>query len=170
MFAIMNGTDVLGFVLAIADDVAAFKIGTTILDGALPERPDEGQRCTSSVYQGLRYSADPQACGYRSRRRRGHTCIAVDRLEVLTEAGHDAPDLFQAFQQKTVPLEGKTEVVNGTRGGVGDRLVQLARWQGTQVVAVVSAKNAELMHQLLPLRRLYQGCGRGCYRRCGACR
>ncbi|KQM48152.1 hypothetical protein ASE69_12390 [Sphingomonas sp. Leaf208] len=62
-----------------------------------------------------------------------------------------------------MPLEGKTGVVNGPRGGVGDRLVQLTRWQGTQVVAVASTKDGELMHQLLPLRRLYQGYGRGCY-------
>ena len=84
----------------------------------------------------------------------GHVQAAGAPMSLLTawqfliETGHDAPNPFQPFPHKAVPLKGRTVLVNGAGGGVGHFAVQLARWKGARVIAVASSRNEALLREL----------------------
>ncbi|EEF26749.1 alcohol dehydrogenase, putative, partial [Ricinus communis] len=51
-------------------------------------------------------------------------------------------------QHKPVALNGKTVLVNGAAGGVGQFAVQLAKWQGARVIAVASGAHEAFVRSL----------------------
>jgi len=68
--------------------------------------------------------------------------------QFMIELGHDEPNPLQPNRHVPVPLEGKTVLVNGAGGGVGQFAVQLARWQGAHVIGVASGKHEAFVRDL----------------------
>jgi len=68
--------------------------------------------------------------------------------QFLMELGHDVPNPLQPNRHEPVPLAGKTILVNGAAGGVGQFAVQLAKWQGARVIAVASGKHEAFVRDL----------------------
>ncbi len=68
--------------------------------------------------------------------------------QFLIEPEHDAPNPFQSFPHRAVPLEGRTVLVNGAAGGVGHLMVQIAKWKGARVIAVASGKHEAFLREL----------------------
>jgi NADPH:quinone reductase-like Zn-dependent oxidoreductase len=83
-----------------------------------------------------------------------HVHAAAAPMSLLTawqfmiELGHDEPNPLQPFQHEPVPLAGKTILVNGAAGGVGQFAVQLAKWQGARVIAVAAGAQEAFVRSL----------------------
>ena len=149
VFPIVIGTDVSGVVEAVADDVTGFANGDEVF--SMVRFPADMMKGSGAYAEYVRVAATELA----------HKPANVDYLhaaaapmslltawQFLIDVGHDAANPFQPFRHEPVPLRGRTVVVNGAGGGVGHLLVQLAKWQGAQVVAVASGKNERLMREL----------------------
>ncbi|WP_306208248.1 NADP-dependent oxidoreductase [Actinoplanes sp. RD1] len=79
----------------------------------------------------------------------GAPMAALTAWQYLIALGHDAPNPFQSFPHRPVPLgPGMTVLVNGAAGGVGHIAVQLARWRGARVVAVASGGHEAFLRSL----------------------
>jgi NADPH2:quinone reductase len=148
-FPLIIGTDVSGTVEAVADDVTGFAPGDEVF--SMVRFPADLMKGSGAYAQFVAVAASELA----------HKPGAIDHFhaagapmslltawQFLIEVGHDAPNPFQPFAHRPVPLAGKTVLVNGAGGGVGHILVQLAKWQGARVVAVASTKNETLMQEL----------------------
>ncbi|WP_162842154.1 NADP-dependent oxidoreductase [Kosakonia pseudosacchari] len=148
-FPLILGTDISGVVAAVGKHVTGFSIGDEVYSMVrFPEKVMEG----SGAY--AEYVSVPSSQLALKPRGIGHVQAAGAPMSLLTawqfliETGHDAPNPFQSFPHKAVPLKGRTVLVNGAGGGVGHLAVQLARWQGARVIAVASSRNEALLREL----------------------
>lgn len=148
-FPLILGTDISGVVAAVGKHVTGFSIGDEVYSMVrFPEKVMEG----SGAY--AEYVSVPSSELARKPRGIGHVQAAGAPMSLLTawqfliETGHDAPNPFQSFPHKAVPLKGQTVLVNGAGGGVGHLAVQLARWKGARVIAVASSRNEALLREL----------------------
>lgn len=149
VFPIIPGTDVSGVVEAVGDDVTEFAIGDEVF--AMVRFPEALMRGSDAYAEYVGVPAmdlAPKPRGVDHVHAAGAPMSLLTAWQFLIEVGHDAPNPFQPYRHRPVPLDGKTVVVNGAGGGVGHLLVQLAKWQGAKVVAVASGRNGTLMQEL----------------------
>ncbi len=148
-FPLILGTDVSGVIDAVADDVKAFAIGDAVY--AMVRFPS-GLAGGSRAY--AEWVSVPASEVARKPAGIDHVHAAAAPMSLLTawqfmiELGHDEPNPLQPARHAPVPLEGKTVLVNGAGGGVGQFAVQLAKWKGARVIAVASAKHEAFVHDL----------------------
>ena len=149
VFPLIIGTDMSGVVEAVADDVTGFRVGDEVF--AMVRFPENLMRGSGAYAEYVGVPASELAlkpAGIDHVHAGGAPMSLLTAWQFLIELGHDAPNPFQAFRHEPVPLAGKTVLVNGAGGGVGHLLVQLAKWQSASVIAVASARNEALMHDL----------------------
>lgn len=148
-FPLILGTDVSGVVDAIAADVKNFSVGDEVY--AMVRFPS-GLAGDSRAY--AEYVSVPASEVARKPAGIDHVHAAGAPMSLLTawqfmiELGHDEPNPLQPNRHVPVPLEGKTVLVNGAGGGVGQFAVQLAKWKGARVIAVASGKHEAFVRAL----------------------
>lgn len=148
-FPLILGTDISGVVADVGNAVSAFSTGDEVY--SMVRFPD-GVMQGSGAYAD--YVSVPAAQLALKPQRIDHLHAAGAPMSVLTAwqflvgVGHDVPNPFQPFPHRPVPLKGRTVLVNGAGGGVGHLMVQIARWQGAQVIAVASSRHQALMRDL----------------------
>lgn len=148
-FPIILGTDVSGTVVELGGDVADFAIGDEIY--AMVRFPEKGMEGAGAYAQ---FVTVPVPNIARKPDVIDHPHAAAAPMSLLTawqfliEVGHDEPNPVAPKQHAPVPLKGKRVLINGASGGVGHLALQLAKWQGAEVIAVASGKNEALMRDL----------------------
>lgn len=148
-FPIIPGTDVSGVIEAVANDVNDFSVGDEVYSMV---RFPEGVFGESQAYAEF-VNVPASQVGFRPTQIE-HKYSGAAPMSVLTawqfliDLGHNVENLVMPYQHKTVPLEGKTVVVNGAAGGVGHIALQLAKWKGARVIAVASGKQEEFVRSL----------------------
>lgn len=149
VFPLILGTDISGVVAALGDGVTGFAVGDEVY--AMVRFPDDLMTGSGAYAEYVSVPAEELALKPTDI---SHAQAAAAPMSLLTawqfliDLGHDAPHLFQSFPHRPVPLAGKTVVVNGAGGGVGQFSVQLAKWQGACVIAIASSKHEALMRDL----------------------
>lgn len=149
-FPIIPGSDISGVVAAVPGDVGDFQAGDEVY--ALVRFPS-GAFGASAAY--AQYVSVPASDLALKPRNIDHVHAAGAPMSLLTawqfmiDPGHDEPNPIQAKKHETVPIEGKTVLVNGAAGGVGHFAVQLAKWRGARrVIAVASGRHEEMLRGL----------------------
>lgn len=148
-FPFILGTDVSGVIAAIAGDVKDFAVGDEVYSMV---RFPSGLAGDSSAY--AEFVSVPASEVARKPAGIDHAHAAGAPMSLLTawqfmiELGHDVQNPLQPNRHEPVPLEGKTVLVNGAAGGVGQFAVQLAKWKGARVIAVASGKHAAFVREL----------------------
>lgn len=148
-FPLILGTDISGIVEAVSDDVTTFTPGDAVY--AMVRFPS-GLAGGSRAY--AEYVSVPATELALKPAGVDHVHAAAAPMSLLTawqfmiELGHDEPNPLQPFQHEPVPLAGKTVLVNGAAGGVGQFAVQLAKWQGARVIAVAAGAQEAFVRSL----------------------
>jgi len=148
-FPVILGTDVSGIVDAVADDVEVFSTGDEVYSMV---RFPSGLAGESKAY--AEYVNVPASEVALKPIGISHSDAAAAPMSLLTawqyliELGHNEPNPLQPNRHISVPLEGKTVLVNGAAGGVGHFAVQIAKWKGAHVIAVASGKHEGLLRDL----------------------
>jgi NADPH:quinone reductase-like Zn-dependent oxidoreductase len=148
-FPVILGTDVSGVVEAVADDVKDFSVGDEVYSMV---RFPSGLAGGSKAY--AEYVSVPASEIALKPTGIDHVHAAAAPMSLLTawqfmiELGHNGPNPLQPNMHEPVPLEGKTVLVNGAAGGVGQFAVQIAKWKGARVIAVASGKHEALLREL----------------------
>lgn len=119
-FPLILGTDLSGVVVARADDVREVAVGD------LARKP-----LTLSHQQA---AAVPMSL--------------LTAWQFMIDPGHEVANPLQPGPHRPVPLAGKRVLVNGAAGGVGHFAVQLAKWQGAEVIAVAAGRHEAFLRQL----------------------
>jgi NADPH2:quinone reductase len=148
-FPLILGTDVSGVIEAVSSDVGGFNVGDEVY--AMVRFPDALMTGSNAYAEYVSVPAAqlaPKPPGIDHVHAAGAPMSLLTAWQFLIELGHDQANPFQLFRHEPVPLEGKTVLINGAGGGVGHLAVQLAKWRGARVIAVASARNAALMHDL----------------------
>ncbi|WP_313626484.1 NADP-dependent oxidoreductase [Kosakonia sp.] len=148
-FPLILGTDISGVVAAVGKYVTGFSIGDEVYSMVrFPEKMMEGSGAYAEYVSvpSSELALKPQGIGHVQAA--GAPMSLLTAWQFLIETGHDAPNPFQSFPHKAVPLKGRTVLVNGAGGGVGHLAVQLARWKGARVIAVASSHNEALLREL----------------------
>ena len=139
-FPLILGTDLSGMVVARADDVREVAVGDEVYAMA---RFPEGAAGGSRAY--AEYVSVPVSDLARKPLTLSHQQAAAVPMSLLTawqfmiDPGHEVANPLQPGPHRPVPLAGKRVLVNGAAGGVGHFAVQLAKWQGAEVIAVEEA-------------------------------
>ncbi|MFB0872895.1 MULTISPECIES: NADP-dependent oxidoreductase [unclassified Sphingobium] len=149
VFPLILGTDISGVVAALGEGVRGFAVGDEVY--AMVRFP-ENLMSGSGAY--AEYVSVPAAQLALKPAGIDHVQAAAAPMSLLTawqfliELGHDAPNPFQSFAHRPVPLAGKRVVVNGAGGGVGHVAVQLAKWKGAHVMAIASGEHEAFLQDL----------------------
>lgn len=149
VFPLILGTDISGVVAGLGDGVTGFAVGDEVF--AMVRFPKDLMTGSGAYAE---YVSVPAAELALKPAGIDHVQAAAAPMSLLTawqfliDPGHDAPNPFQSFTHRPVPLAGKTVVVNGAGGGVGHFAVQLAKWKGARVIAIASGKHEALMRDL----------------------
>lgn len=148
-FPVILGTDVSGIIVAMADDVTDFAVGDAVY--AMVRFPS-GLAGDSRAY--AEFVSVPVSELAHKPANVDHVHAAAAPMSLLTAwqflmaLGHDVPNPLQPNRHEPVPLTGKTVLVNGAAGGVGQFVVQLAKWQSARVIAVASGKHEAFVRDL----------------------
>lgn len=148
-FPLVLGTDISGVVEAVSDDVTAFAPGDEVYAMVRFPRGSAGGSRAYAEYVSV--PADELALKPVGV---DHTHAAAAPMSLLTawqfmiELGHNEPNPLQSYPHQPVPLEGKTVLVNGAAGGVGQFAVQLAKWKGARVIAVAAGPQEAFVRSL----------------------
>ncbi|MFF6013429.1 zinc-binding dehydrogenase [Rahnella sp. R3(2024)] len=148
-FPLILGTDVSGVIAAVGENVSAFSIGDEVY--SMVRFPDEVMVGSGAYADYVSVPASELALkplGIEHIHAAGAPMSLLTAWQFLVEVGHDAPNPFQPFLHKPVPLKGRTVLVNGAAGGVGHLAVQIAKWKGARVIAVASSRNEALLRAL----------------------
>lgn len=148
-FPVILGTDVSGVIAAMAEDVTDFAVGDAVY--AMVRFPS-GLAGDSRAY--AEFVSVPASELAHKPAGIDHAHAAAAPMSLLTawqflmELGHDVPNPLQPNRHEPVPLAGKTVLVNGAAGGVGQFVVQIAKWQDARVIAVASGKHEAFVRDL----------------------
>jgi NADPH:quinone reductase-like Zn-dependent oxidoreductase len=148
-FPLILGTDVSGVVAVVGDGVKDFAVGDEVYSMV---RFPSGLAGDSRAY--AEYVSVPESELASKPARIDHVHAAGAPMSLLTawqfmiELGHDEPNPLQPNRHEPVPLEGKSVLVNGAGGGVGQFAVQLAKWKGAKVIAVASGKHEAFVRDI----------------------
>ncbi|MBZ8140757.1 NADPH:quinone reductase [Rubrivivax gelatinosus] len=141
------GTDVSGVVAAVAADVEGFRVGDAVF--GMLRFPSFGDSAAYAEYVAAPASdLARKPAGLDPVQAAGVPMSALTAWQFLIELGHDHPNPLQPRPHRPLPLQGLRVLVNGAAGGVGHFAVQLAKWQGAQVVAVASGAHERFLHEL----------------------
>ncbi|PKE31401.1 NADPH:quinone reductase [Rahnella sp. AA] len=149
VFPLILGTDVSGVVAAVGKNVSEFSIGDEVY--SMVRFPEEVMRGSGAYADYVSVPASELALkpqGIEHALAAGAPMSLLTAWQFLVELGHNAPNPFQPFPHKPVPLEGRTVLVNGAGGGVGHFAVQIARWKGARVIAVASSRHEVFLRGL----------------------
>ncbi|MDN2484693.1 NADP-dependent oxidoreductase [Kosakonia sacchari] len=148
-FPLILGTDISGVVAAVGKHVTGFSIGDEVYSMVrFPEKVMEGSGAYAEYVSVPSSELALKPRGIEHVQAAGAPMSLLTAWQFLIETGHNAPNPFQPFPHKAVPLKGQTVLVNGAGGGVGHLAVQLARWKGARVIAVASSRNEALLREL----------------------
>lgn len=148
-FPVILGTDISGVVEAVSDEVTAFSPGDEVY--AMVRFPS-GLAGGSRAY--AEYVSVPANELALKPAGMDHVHAAAVPMSLLTAwqfmiaLGHNEPNPLQSYPHQPVPLEGKSVLVNGAAGGVGQFAVQLAKWRGASVIAVAAGPQEAFVRSL----------------------
>ena len=120
------GADVAGEVEAVGKNVPEFKPG-------------------DAVFGMCRGAFAEYACARPSSLALKAESVTFEQAASIPIAGVTA---LQALRDKARARPGQRVLINGAAGGVGTFAVQIAKWMGTEVTGVCSARNVELVRSL----------------------
>ncbi|GAB2884409.1 NADP-dependent oxidoreductase [Streptomyces mayteni] len=144
---VIPGTDVSGVVEAVAADVRDLAVGDEVF-GLLRFPGFDGGAYAEYVAAPASDLARKPA-GVDHVHAAGAPMAGLTAWQFLIELGHDHPSPFQEAPHRPPALDADTTVlVNGAAGGVGHFALQLAKWQGAQVVAVASGAHESFLRGL----------------------
>ncbi|MDJ1480926.1 NADP-dependent oxidoreductase [Cytophagaceae bacterium YF14B1] len=144
---VIPGSDVSGVIEAVAPDVQGFAVGDEVF--GMIRFPSFGKSAAYAEYVAAPASDlahKPAAIDHIHAA--GAPMAGLTAWQYLIRLGHNEPNPFQPEPHSPVPLTGKTVLINGAAGGVGHLAVQLAKWQGAQVIAVASGKHEVFLRGL----------------------
>lgn len=148
-FPVILGTDVSGVIAAMADDVTDFAVGDAVY--AMVRFPSGLAGDSRAFAEFVSVPASEVAhkpAGIDHVHAAGAPMSLLTAWQFLIELGHDVQNPLQPNRHEPVPLAGKTVLVNGAAGGVGQFAVQLAKWKGARVIAVASGEHEAFVHDL----------------------
>jgi NADPH:quinone reductase-like Zn-dependent oxidoreductase len=148
-FPLILGTDVSGVVIAIGDGVSGYNIGDEVY--AMVRFPQDLEKGSGAYAEYVRVPASELAhkpAGIDHLHAAGAPMSLLTVWQFLVDPDDTLPNPFQSFPHTSVPLKGKTVLVNGAGGGVGHLAVQVLKWKGAHVVAVASGKHEGLLRDL----------------------
>lgn len=146
-FPIILGTDVSGVVEAVASDVRGFSVGDEVF--CMVRFPSMGDSAAYAEYVAIPASdLAHKPASIDHVQAAGAPMAGLTAWQYLIELGHSVANPFQPEPHRPVPLRGKSVLINGAAGGVGHLAVQLAKWQGSHVIAVASGKHESFLRQL----------------------
>ena len=149
VFPLIPGTDVSGVVVAVGTAVSSVSVGDEVF--AMVRFPQRLMTGSGAYAEYVCVPASELALkpdGIDHAHAAGAPMSLLTAWQFLVETEHDQTNPFQSFQHKPVALQGKTVLINGAGGGVGHLAVQLAKYQGAQVIAVASGKHEALLREL----------------------
>lgn len=148
-FPIILGTDISGIVESVADDVTGFSAGDEVY--AMVRFPEGmfGESRGHAQYVSVPAShLAPRPTNIDHARSAGAPMSLLTAWQFLVDLGHNEPNPLQPHRHQPVRLKGKTVVVNGAAGGVGHFVLQVAKLQGADVIAVASTGHESLLRDL----------------------
>ncbi|MGW4239568.1 NADP-dependent oxidoreductase [Streptomyces sp. NPDC004749] len=144
---VIPGTDVSGVVEAVATDVEGFSVGDEVF--GLLRFPSFDGRAYAEYVAAPASDLARKPAGIDHVHAAGAPMSLLTAWQFLIELGHDHPSPFQAARHRPVALGADTTVlVNGAAGGVGHFALQLAKWRGARVIAVVSGAHESFLREL----------------------
>lgn len=148
-FPVILGTDISGVVAAVAEGVTAFSIGDEVYSMVrFPSGLAGGSRAYAEYVSVPATELALKPAGI------DHVHAAAAPMSLLTawqfmiDLGHNEPNPLQPYRHEPVPLEGRTVLVNGAAGGVGQFALQLAKWKGARVIAVAAGRHEAFVRDL----------------------
>jgi NADPH:quinone reductase-like Zn-dependent oxidoreductase len=146
-YPLIPGTDLSGVIEALASDVTGLAVGDEVY--GMVRFPGFDGRTYAEYVAAPASDLALKPAGLDHAQAAGAPMAVLTAWQYLVELGHDVPSPFtgQVYQPPRVTT-GTTVLVNGAAGGVGHFAVQLAKWQGAQVIAVASGRHQEFLRAL----------------------
>lgn len=144
---VIPGSDVSGVIEAVAPDVKAFSVGDEVF--GMIRFPSFGESAAYAEYVAAPASdLAHKPAGIDHVHAAAAPMAGLTAWQFLIELGHNEPNPLQQEMHHTVPLNGRTVLINGAAGGVGHFAVQLAKWKGAHVIAVASGTHESFLREL----------------------